>query len=311
MGKDDFLTGFLQGLYQGGVGNPEVGRRREEDALSRAYMQSQLDQSAAERGMVPAPQQKDKRSVVSSIMNIMFPGGGGPSLNTSFVQDPNAKRGYLGPEGDFSSEEKEGYVGLSPKETRDFLMKKGSQPLYVTQTYDADGNPTGSKTLDRGQRSAGIVRPQAKKINKPGSSVDATLELYETARQGLLDGLKGTRTGYFSGKLPAITSNQQVAEGAVAAMAPVLKQLFRVSGEGVFTDRDQALLLAMIPTRGTDPAAIPTQIANIDKIVKAKLGLSQSSMETELPTIDSQEAYDQLQSGALYIDGSGTKRRKK
>ena len=56
-------------------------------------------------------------------------------------------------------------------------------------------------------------------------------------------------------------------------MAPVLKQLFRVAGEGVFTDRDQALLLAMIPTRATRPEARNKQIQNIDNIVKAKLGI--------------------------------------
>ena len=58
-----------------------------------------------------------------------------------------------------------------------------------------------------------------------------------------------------------------------AAMAPVLKQLFRVSGEGVFTDRDQALLLDMVPKRTDLPAAREAKIANIDAIVRAKLGM--------------------------------------
>jgi hypothetical protein len=58
-----------------------------------------------------------------------------------------------------------------------------------------------------------------------------------------------------------------VAEGAVAAIAPVLKQLFRVAGEGVFTDRDQQLLLDMVPKRTDFPQAREAKLANIDKIV--------------------------------------------
>lgn len=100
-----------------------------------------------------------------------------------------------------------------------------------------------------------------------------TWNTYEQAKQGLLSGLAGTETGPIAGRLPAITSAQQTAEGAVSAMAPVLKQLFRVSGEGVFTDRDQQLLLDMVPTRKDSPEARANKIRNIDNIVRAKLGL--------------------------------------
>lgn len=95
---------------------------------------------------------------------------------------------------------------------------------------------------------------------------------YEAARDGLVTGLSGTNTGPIAGRLPAITEGQQIAEGSVAAMAPVLKQLFRASGEGVFTDRDQALLMEMLPRRTDLPAAAQAKLRNIDAIVKAKLG---------------------------------------
>jgi hypothetical protein len=113
----------------------------------------------------------------------------------------------------------------------------------------------------------------------PGSttSVDNALNLYETAREGLLSGLEGSRTGPFAGRIPAVTEAQQTAEGGVSAMAPVLKQLFRVAGEGVFTDRDQEILIRMIPTRTDHPEARRKKIANIDSIVKAKLGVGSGS----------------------------------
>jgi hypothetical protein len=65
-------------------------------------------------------------------------------------------------------------------------------------------------------------------------SVATTLKTYETARDGLMDALKNTVTGPVLGRSPAMTEDQQVAEGAVAAMAPVLKQMFRIAGEGTF-----------------------------------------------------------------------------
>jgi hypothetical protein len=104
-----------------------------------------------------------------------------------------------------------------------------------------------------------------------------TWDMYRTARAGLLGGLEGTSTGPVAGRMPAITSAQQTADGGVSAMAPVLKQLFRIAGEGTFTDRDQALLLMMVPSRTDLPDARDAKIANIDRIVRAKLGVPEDA----------------------------------
>ncbi len=100
---------------------------------------------------------------------------------------------------------------------------------------------------------------------------DSALAVYEAAMGGLTDSLKGTPTGPIVGRAPALTSGQQIADGGVAAIAPVLKQLFRSAGEGVFTDKDQELLIRMIPTRQDTPAARDFKLKNIDTIVRAKL----------------------------------------
>lgn len=117
-------------------------------------------------------------------------------------------------------------------------------------------------------------RPQPTEEDKRKRDISSALDVYEKAKQGLLTGLQETATGPLIGKLPAITSKQQTAQGGVAAMAPVLKQLFRAAGEGVFTDRDQQLLIEMIPTRETNPEARRAMLENIDAIVRAKLGMS-------------------------------------
>lgn len=99
------------------------------------------------------------------------------------------------------------------------------------------------------------------------------LQVYDTAMAGLIEALGGTTTGPAAGWLPAVTANQQIADGAVAAMAPVLKQLFRGAGEGQFTDKDQELLLQMVPTRKDTAEARVAKIQNIDAIIRAKLAI--------------------------------------
>lgn len=98
-------------------------------------------------------------------------------------------------------------------------------------------------------------------------------KVYDQGMSGVYQGMQGTETGPFSGRLPALTTNQQIAQGAVAAMAPVLKQMFRVAGEGTFTDKDQDLLMEMVPTRTDTPEAREAKMANVDNIVRAKLNM--------------------------------------
>ncbi len=108
-------------------------------------------------------------------------------------------------------------------------------------------------------------------IAKKDRSNARALAVYDVAMSGLVSALGGTETGPFVGLTPAVTSNQQIADGAVAAMAPVLKQMFRASGEGIFSDRDQELLLRMVPTRTDRKASIQSKLSNIDAIVRVKL----------------------------------------
>ena len=98
------------------------------------------------------------------------------------------------------------------------------------------------------------------------------MQMYEEAMKGLMSGLTQADTGPVVGLLPAVTSSQQIAEGAVAAMAPVLKLIFRVAGEGTFTDKDQELLMKMLPTRKDNPDAIRAKMENLDAIIRMKLG---------------------------------------
>jgi hypothetical protein len=108
-------------------------------------------------------------------------------------------------------------------------------------------------------------------------------DVYTTGITGLTGGLKGTSTGPLVGRMPAVTTGQQIAEGSIAAMAPVLKALFRNSGEGTFTDKDQELLMEMLPTRKDSADARAAKVANIDAIVRAKLGMPAQTPRQEAP----------------------------
>ncbi len=110
----------------------------------------------------------------------------------------------------------------------------------------------------------------ADKVKEERSDSNA-FSVYEVGINGLRQALGDTSTGPFVGALPAITSEARTADGAIAAMAPILKQMFRSAGEGTFTDKDQELLVAMIPTRKDSPETRQSKLANIDAIVRAKL----------------------------------------
>lgn len=118
-------------------------------------------------------------------------------------------------------------------------------------------------------------------------------DVYSSAMSVLNESLGGTETGPFVGMSPAFTSSQQIADGAVASMAPVLKQLFRSAGEGSFSDTDQKLLMDMVPTRKDTPEARRAKIQNIDAVVRSKLGIgSQSQSQPEPEPQQSQDSGD-------------------
>jgi len=131
------------------------------------------------------------------------------------------------------------------------------------------------------------------------------LAVYDAAMSGLVTGLGGTSTGPGMSWLPALTANAQIAEGAIAATAPVLKQLFRQAGEGNFTDSDQKILMDMLPTRDDLAEARVQKFRTIDAIVRAKL-LGEVPEIVRDPT---KEEFEALPSGAIYIWNWEAKRK--
>ena len=185
-------------------------------------------------------------------------------------------------------------LGLEPRAVANAQMTMTEQgtagDVAQTERVLAEGRETGkliaqwnlkpeveAKVTNAVKQAELAVQQQGERLSN-----DKAFNVYQSAMQGLVDSLQGTSTGPFIGWLPAVTSNQQIAEGAVAAMAPVLKQLFRASGEGVFTDRDQALLMDMVPTRKDREPARLAKMENIDRIVRSKLGMPPPITEDDI-----------------------------
>ena len=111
----------------------------------------------------------------------------------------------------------------------------------------------------------------AANAGKENRSNEKAREVFNVGMQALSTSLGETFTGGIFAVLPALTQNQRTADGAVAIMAPLLKQIFRVAGEGQFTDKDQELLLQMVPTRKDPIGTIQAKIGFINSVIDAKL----------------------------------------
>ena len=252
------------------------------------------------------PQEDPRKAQLAAAMQGVDPAVAGQALSGALMQRamavPKTERVDLGDSIGILDESGR-IIGQIPKgATPDAqLREQGENFRFVNPSGNARlsadvavrGQDVGAATARRGQDVTmrgqdlsydATVRGQGASQAQNVQGKAAAWDMYEQARTGLLSALDSTVTGPFAsgfGFMPALTADQQKAEGAVSAMAPVLKQLFRVAGEGTFTDRDQALLLEMVPTRKDRPEAAAWKIQNIDNIVRAKLGIPQPAPGAE------------------------------
>lgn len=87
---NQFLLGLLNGLYQGGVGNPEVNDEQ-------AKLQMEQDKQMQEQGQIPVHPQTSNIAM-HTIKNVLFP----TSLSTAYKPDPTKPTYGQSPEGDFT-----------------------------------------------------------------------------------------------------------------------------------------------------------------------------------------------------------------
>jgi hypothetical protein len=163
------------------------------------------------------------------------------------------------------------YQSRTPEDQAARTTNATEQAKVDTQVRNTDRVAESEATVAAAKARAEAEAKSAAERGADSIAKGKAFQVYQAAMDGLVRGLEGTTTNPAAGRMPAVTAGAQTAEGSIAAMAPVLKQLFRSTGEGVFTDKDQELLIAMLPTRTDHPEARKAKIANINAIVRAKL----------------------------------------
>jgi hypothetical protein len=209
-------------------------------------------------------------------------GTGGKVKSTQILANGNV--GYLTTDGrlidtgqkakeSFQLTESGGARGVVNLRTNEFTPFSSAEEERAAASALASATVTaqeGARTAAIPARSDAEQAAERKKLQAQNATAYNT---YATAIAGLQKAMDKTQTDPLTGRLPAVTAAGQTAEGAVAAMSPVLKALFRQTGEGTFTDRDQQMLLDMIPTRKDHPEARRAKIEMINQIVAAKLNM--------------------------------------
>lgn len=240
----------------------------------------------------------------------------------------NGAAGNTGVQSTFTTED--GKLGYVTRDGRTVVTEQGVQRSYQARDYgdrpfifDSKsgqlmpvGGAAGDAALSAAdqQRQAELQQKRQEAQAKEGAkaaagaaeterSNSAAYSAYETGMRGLAESLGKTTTGPVAGLLPAFSDEQRIADGAIAAMAPILKQMFRSAGEGTFTDNDQKLLMDMIPTRQDGPAVQRAKFSNIDSIVRAKLGVgAEPAQQSPAPQQAPQQAPAQQTAPATDVD---------
>ncbi|MEO9497713.1 MAG: hypothetical protein ABJG42_24780 [Vibrio splendidus] len=183
-------------------------------------------------------------------------------------------------------------LGLDPRATgsaQQTIAEKGTAKEIAKVTEAIEGGKEQGKLMAQlklqpqvktAVQSASLAAQAAADAVAEEKSNSAAWNVYETGLGNLADSLGATeQAGMILGRLPALTASAQTADGAVAIMAPLLKQVFRSSGEGTFTDKDQEMLLAMVPTRKDLPEARKSKLEAIDAVIRAKLKQGQGDSQ--------------------------------
>lgn len=272
-------------LGQGLLANQQFKQQSEQDALQALLVKSQIERNKerSSQGAAPSKVQEYEYAKANG-----FKGSFEEWMRVASAQQQS-------PAG---IQEYEYFTKLPPDQQKQFLALQRSPvvpqlavingvPTLVDRT-NATQTPltTQEAELDAARKKATTESAATASGRITGEREGKAPTAYAAYRAGVASlekAMSGTMTNPVAGRLPAMTAAQQTAEGAEATMAPILKDLFRSSGEGTFTEGDQALLLKMVPTRKDHQEARKAKLEMIDEIVRAKLGITDTAAAPAAP----------------------------
>jgi hypothetical protein len=269
-------TSLGQALGVGLLQNQQFKQQQDENALKTLLLKSQIEKARQKQ------QQQNKTHVVGNALvddagNVVYQG---QALDNVY--------GRVNP-GDFTpaslakfektknwSDLERVWAPVNPTVQLVNGVPTVVQPSRTGDPTKVDPLSTLPSELDAARRKAETTAAGAAEGKITGEREGKAPTAYAAYKAGVASlekAMSGTTTNPVAGRIPAMTAAQQTAEGAQATMAPILKDLFRSSGEGTFTEGDQALLLKMVPTRTDHPEARKAKLGMIDEIVRAKLAI--------------------------------------
>ncbi|MFC0304390.1 D-Ala-D-Ala carboxypeptidase family metallohydrolase [Rhizorhabdus histidinilytica] len=162
------------------------------------------------------------------------------------------------------------YTVLTPQENAEL----GLDPNIKYQR-SPDGQVTAIGGQDRSQgqltkQQAGLARTKLTSLQ----AIDNQLRRVEAA---MAAAEKDGNTGWFAGRLPgAINAASDKFDTAVAGLAPLIRQLTRVPGEGAMSDYESRLSEATLPNRTQTPEGRREALAQMrDLIRETRLGYAE------------------------------------
>lgn len=176
------------------------------------------------------------------------------------------------------------------------------------------GGPGDKQSPQGTKQQQGVARAKMFSLN----AIEAQMRRVETA---MSDMEKNGYSGFLQGRIPGtLDASSNRFDKAVAALAPLIRQLTRVPGEGAMTDYESRLAQATLPDRVDTPEGRREALASIRELVRqTKIGYQKFLGNTPAnpalskggpARIKGDADYAKLPSGAQFIGPDGKLRRK-
>lgn len=157
-----------------------------------------------------------------------------------------------------------GWRTLSPQEAQSMGFPAG--PVYQ-QGPDGEiktiaGTAAAANAGGLTRQQAGLAKSKIQNLR----AIEAQISRVERALQGVE---RGGNTGFFMGRIPgALDPESDVFDKAVAGLAPLIRQLTRVPGEGAMSDYESRLAEATLPKRSDTPEGRREAIATMRELIR-------------------------------------------
>lgn len=134
--------------------------------------------------------------------------------------------------------------------------------LAQAKQFHDDEMALGRERIGAAKKDAGAADATAAKAKQD------SFNAWQVAKNDYMTAHKNAGWG-----METLGDGARVRKAAESNMAPILKNLFRTAGEGTFTDKDQELLLGMVPNKWDSDEVAQQKLDMVDRLVRAKMGI--------------------------------------